>query len=83
VRTDAVESDIVLSKDKLLPNDKSAVDKSRQQSIGVVELDAASTLIHIVDSHGDSKEFLAFMHGFLHVSDVADNRVAKHGVELS
>ena len=78
MRTDAAESDIKLSEDELLTNDECAVVVGSHQTIGIIELNAASTFVHVVNNHGDRKELATLMDCLLHVADVADNGVREH-----
>ncbi len=83
VRTNAADSHVVLTQDELVSNNECAVVVCSQQPVGVVEPDSASTVVHVVNCHGDRKELATLMHSFLHVGDVADDGVAQHGIELT
>ncbi len=83
VRTNAANAHVVLTEDELVSNNECAIVVCSQQPVGIVEPDSASTVVHVVNCHGDRKELATLVQNFLHVSDVANDGVAQHGIELT
>jgi hypothetical protein len=78
MRANTGDPHIILDKDQLLTNHQRTVVVGSEQPVAIVEFDAADTIELVLDIHGDRKELATFMHSSFHVSNVADDCVAKH-----